>query len=273
MTLSEAAARLSRAAIAMKKRREKDALARKHQKKVAAFFRRQKVLTLDALGQQEYLFHESFRHLSEETTELTIIQWDRIWEEIARNSNQNLQTIIAAAEADGLIGGAEQLRKALPFDPKTTFSLANPRAVQWFAANGGSVEKIRGIQDTTRDQMQAVITKAIDEGWSYNQTAKEISGKFDGFTRERAQRIAVFETGSAYEQGNKLFAQSLEDDGIVMEEQWVTSHDEKVRPEHAANEAEGWVEIGHVYSSGDTDCPTDPGCRCYKIYREAPRQA
>jgi uncharacterized protein with gpF-like domain len=114
------------------------------------------------------------------------------------------------------------------------------------------------------------MTTAIDEGWSYGQSAKEIKKLFDGpISRDRAQRIAVFESGQAYEAGNNAFAKSLEDDGVTMEQHWMTSHDEKVRPEHAANEAEGWVPMGHVFSSGDTEPPTDPGCRCYMIFQAA----
>jgi hypothetical protein len=268
--LFEAAARLSSAAIGLRKRREKAALARKHQKKVAAFFRRQKALTLDALGRQEYLFHESYRRLSEETTELTAAQWQRIWEEIARQSTPDLQEAIAAAEADGLIYGAEQLKRSLPFDAKTTFNLANPRAVAWFQQNGGSIEKIAGIQRTTGDQIKTIITKAIDEGWSYNQTAKEISEKFDGFSRDRAQLIAVNETAQAYEEGNMLFAQSLKDDGITMVKKWMNSGDDKVSDGCLENTADGFIPIDQYHSSVHQQPPRFPGCRCWEIYEQAP---
>jgi len=275
MTLYEAAARLSRAVIALKKRREKDTLARKHQKKIAAFFRAQKAQVLDRMKEQEYLFSESFRRLSEETIiDFTLQNWDRIWEVIANGSSGDLQKIIFQAEADGVIRGSEQLKKAIPlFDKKSSFNLANPRAVQWFSDRGGSIDYIKGIQSTTGDQLKSIIGKAIDEGKSYTQTAKEISEKFDDFTRDRAQRIAVYETGQAYEEGNMLFSQSLKDDGLVMEKKWMTSHDEKVRPEHQANEAEGWIPIDQYHGTGDYIPPSDLGCRCYEEYREAPQMA
>jgi hypothetical protein len=270
--ISEAIARLTRAVTSLQKRRQKDTLARKHQRNLTAFFQKQKGMVLDQLRQRQYLFTESYRQLSEEITRLTLQNWQNLWDEIAHNSTAELQHIIASASADGLASGAVQLKTAMAFDAKTTFSLANPRAVRWFQQNGGSVDKIRGIQATTGDSLRRVIESALDEGWSYSSTAKEIQKLYDGpISRARAQRIAVFETGSAYEQGNKLFAESLVDDGVEMQERWVTSHDEKVRPEHTANENEGWVEIGHVYSSGNADVPTDPGCRCYKEYREAPK--
>jgi uncharacterized protein with gpF-like domain len=135
------------------------------------------------------------------------------------------------------------------------------------------VDYIKGINRTTGDSLKRVIGTALDEGWSYSQTAKEIQKLYDGpISRDRAQRIAVYETGKSYEKGNELFARSLEDDGVTMEEHWETSKDEKVRPEHTANEAEGWVPMGHVFGSGHTEPPTDPGCRCYMAYREAPKR-
>jgi uncharacterized protein with gpF-like domain len=273
ITLPEAAARLSRAVISLKKRREKDRLARIHQRKIAAFFQAQKAQVLDKLKDQQYLFTESYRKLREDTTQFTLQNWDRIWDDIAQNSNGDLQRIIFGAEVDGVSAGAVQLRSVLTFDPKTAFNLANPRAVKWFVENGGSVDKIRGIQDTTAGSLRRVITTALDEGWSYQSTAREIQKLYDiPISRNRAQRIAVFETGKSYEAGNRLFAESLESDGVIMEEHWMTSHDEKVRPEHAANEAEGWVEMGHVFSNGHTEPPTDPGCRCYMIFRQAGKE-
>jgi hypothetical protein len=274
IALPEAAARLTRAVVAYRKQREKNRLARIHQKKIAAFFQMQKGIVLDQLKERQYLFSESYRTMAREATiDLTMQNWDRIWEEITNNTTGDLQKIIFSAEVDGVVAGSDQLKKTILFDKKSTFSLANPRAVKWFTDNGGSVDYIKGIQKTTGDSLKRVIGTALDEGWSYTSTSKEIQKLYDEpISRARAQRIAVYETGSAYEQGNKLFAESLVDDGITMQEHWMTSHDEKVRPEHAANEAEGWVEMGHTYSSGDTAPPTDPGCRCYKEYRQAPRE-
>lgn len=271
--LSEAAGKLSLAATSLKKRREKDKIARKYQRKIAAFFRQQKATVLDELGKHRYLFSESYQKLSEGPVDFTRQNWDRIWEVIANASDAELQQVIFGAEVEAVTKGAANLKAGIGlFDKATSFNLTNPRAVEWFADKGGSIDYIKGIQRTTGNQLKTIIGAGIDAGKPYNQLAKEISQKFGEFSRDRAQRIAVFETGQAYEEGNSLFAQSLIDDGIQMQERWMTSHDEEVRPEHTANEAEGWVEVGHIYSSGDDAPPTDPGCRCYKEYREAPRK-
>ena len=275
MTLTEAAARLQIAAIGTLKQRAKDRLTRKHRARIAAFFRSQKRQVLDALAQQKYLFVESYRRmLTEDTIQLTLAHWDRIWDEIADDSLSGLQKVIFSAEVDGVSAGAAQLQKQIGlFDKGKSFNLANPRAVGWFKKTGGSVDYIKGIQRTTGDSVKRVIGTALDEGWSYSSTAREIQKLYDGpIGRDRAQRIAVYETGKSYEAGNEMFARALEDDGVTMEEHWETSKDERVRPEHTANESEGWVPLGHVFSSGHTEPPTDPGCRCWMAYREAEKR-
>lgn len=278
MISREAAARFTRAAVGLRKRIETDQLAKRYRPKFAAFFRDQKKLTMEKFKDYKFLFTEEYRALREASSPnefLTSHDIDRMWADIDNLTTDQLWKLIAGIQGEGVLKGAafsrSQFGTITPDSP--TFSLANPRAVQWFQQNGGTLQYVKDIQNTTRDQLQAIITKSIDEGWSYGQTAKEISGKFDEFSRDRAQRIAVFESGNSYEAGNRMFVDGLVDDGIEMEEAWVTSHDEKVRPEHAANEAEGWQPLGHVFSSGDTEPPTDPGCRCYMMYRQAEKSS
>jgi hypothetical protein len=268
--ISESAAKLRRAAIGTIKQREKDRLASRHKKPIAAFFKRQKGAVLAEMGKYQFLFSESYRKLSESNIDFTGQNWDRVWQEIARNSEGELQHIIAAASADGLAAGADQLRRVM-FDPKTAFSLANPRAVRWFQDNGGSVDKIRGIQQTTGDQIKAVITTAIDKGWSYDQTAKEISRKFDGFSKKRARTIAVYETAQGYEEGNRLFADALKDDGVIMEKFYQTSEDDLVSDLCRNNQDDGWIPLNQTHSSGVQQPPGHPNCRCYELYQEVPK--
>jgi len=278
MITQEAAVRLNRAAIGLQKRLEIDRIATQHKPRFAAFFRNQKTRTLEEFRKYQFLFTESYRALREEVRPnefLTTHDWDRLWQEVGRDTFDELQKTIVNTEADGLIKGALQFKKILPTD-KTTFNLANPRAVEWFLKNGGSVDYIKGINTTTSNQIKTIIRQAIDEGWSYTQTAKEISDKFDEFSRERAKSIAIYETGSAYEQGNMLFAQSLEDDGIRMVKTWMTSHDDQVSEGCQENEDEGPIPINQYHRSGHMQPPRFPGrggsggCRCYEIYEQAP---
>jgi hypothetical protein len=154
-----------------------------------------------------------------------------------------------------------------------SFDLANPRAVNWFLDKGGSVDYIKGINRTTGDQMKTLIGKAIDNGQSYTQTAKQISQKFDGFSRSRAQMIATHESAQAYEAGNRMIIDTVADTGIQMQKKWMTSGDDLVTPECTANGAEGWIPLKQSHKSGHQEPPRFPRCRCYEIYQEVPRSA
>jgi len=243
---------------------QKATIARKHQQAFSRFFRKQGLMVLDQLERIQHRFTNKAAPLPSGLNDA----WNQVWGTISQETLPELQEIVVAAESVGFLAGGHYEQGKWVKGNKF-WDLKNPRAVAWFQKNGGSVDYIKGIQETTSDRVKGVIGRGLEDGQSYTEIAKGIRSEFVDMSRARAQRIAVFETGKAYEAGNKEFALSIQDDGVRMEEHWMTSHDEKVRPEHAANEAEGWVEIGHVYSSGDSDCPTDPGCRCYKEYREA----
>jgi uncharacterized protein with gpF-like domain len=196
-------------------------------------------------------------------------RWEDIWKSIEFDSTPELQKVVKAIEADALLKGAAQLATQMRFDAKTTFSLSNPRAVAFFRETGGSLKYIKDIQSTTADSLQRLITTSLDEGWSYNDTAKEIRKLFDGpITTQRAQLIATNEAAQAYEAGNRAFADSIVDDGIKMEKKWTTSHDDRVSDGCAENESNGWIPLDEEHTSGDQDPPRFPGCRCYEQYRE-----
>jgi SPP1 gp7 family putative phage head morphogenesis protein len=182
-------------------------------------------------------------------------------------------------EADGLHAGANGIKDALEgsvsatLDKKTTFNLANPRAVAWFHEHGGSVDYIAGIQENTGTRIKEIITDGLKKGQSYSQTAKQISDQFDEFSRARATRIAVYETAQAYEQGNMLFAQSLKDDGVEMEKMYQTSEDALVSDLCRGNQDDGWIPIDEFHSSGVQEPPGHVNCRCYEVYRQRGREA
>lgn len=275
MTLAESADRLNRAAIGLQKDREKRQLERKYRPKYSAFFRNQKNLTLAELRKHSFLFSESFRVMKEKITPinapnelLTTHDWDSIWKGVDQASSQDLQALLAQNEGEAVLKGGEQLAKAANIEGKF-WDLANPRAVAWFQRTGGSVQYIKDIQQTTADQVRTIITQAIDEGWSYQVTAKTISDRFDDFSRDRAQRIAVYETGNAYEAGNRMFADNLKDDGIELEKMWNTSHDDKVSDLCRGNEDDGWIPITQPHSSGHQQPCGHVNCRCYETYRQA----
>ena len=281
MTLSEAADRLARAAIGMQKTQEIDRIAAAHRPRLSAFFRRQKSLTLDQFSNYKFLFTESYRTFAEKATPnefFTASDFNQLWSKIDTETFDDLQKTITGVQSEGVLKGGQQLLDSMTghFEggkwvegvPKF-WDLSNPRAVAWFQQHGGSLSYIKNIQETTRNELQTIIAQSIDGGWSYNQTAKAISDKFDDFGRDRARRIAIHETTQAYEAGNNEFAQGRKDDGIQMEKHWNTSKDEKVCDTCNQNEADGWIPLDQLHSSGHQYPPAHNGDRCFETYRQA----
>ena len=275
--LQEAADKMNRAAIGLLKRREIDRIAAKHRPKISAFFRRQRDITLEKFKGYDFLFTESYRALREAATPnefLTTHDMDRLWSEVDSETFDDLQKTIAGVESEGVQAGGNQLSKMLSIDPSkkpgTTFNLANPRAIQFFQKNGGSIDYIKNIQTATSDQLKIIIKTSIENGYSYSKTAKEISDKFDEFSRDRAQRIVVYETGNSYEAGNRAFIDSLSDDGVDnLVKQWNTSHDDKVSDICQENEDAGPIPLDEPFPSGDQQPLAHVNCRCYCTYQQA----
>lgn len=271
---------MNRAAIGLRKHYEVDVLARRYRPRFAAFFRKQKGITLERFKDYKFLFTEEYRNLREEIHPnelLTTHDWDRLWQEVDRETFDALQKIIAGVEGEGVLKGAafsaNQIGTITPDSP--TFSLANPRAVSFFQKTGGDLQYIRNIQDETRDQIQTMITKAISGGWGYTRTAKEMSNTFDGMSRERARSIAVHESALAYESGSFMFEQDLQSEGIDLEKHWQDSGDDRVSEGCLENTAAGWIPLDQPFPSGHMYPPRFPGrggsggCRCYHIVRQA----
>ena len=270
------ASKFKSAAIALQRIFEKDKLANKHRKEIAKFFISQRDLTLQYLKKLEPLFEEKSPLVK---TQAAIPGWDAVWNEIAKRSTEELKRIIIDAEIDGLKAGSTRGSTELSMTgplPKTTFNLANPRAVAFMKENGGSLQYIRGIQDTTKSELQTIITDALDTGKSYGQLEKEIKTRFSEYSEKlpgkditRAHLIAITETGKAYEEGNAEFARGLADAGITMVKTWETSKDDRVSDGCQENEDEGPIPINQYHTSGHMQPPRFPSCRCYESYEQA----
>lgn len=262
--MSAAADHLYEAAAALQKKRDVDRLAKKQRGKFASFFRSQKRQVLDALGEYQFLFSESFA-VFREAQEFTTDNWRRIWDEIADATTDDLQRLITQAESAALVKGAGAAQALLEVD--YAFDLSNPRAVEWFMQHGGSVQYIKDIQATTGDQIKTIIAKSLDERWGYQNTATAISETFDGFSRDRARLIAVNESAQAYEAGSFMLEQGLADQGIELEKSWQNSGDGRVSAGCLENSAAGWIPLNQPFPSGHQYPTRFPGCRCWHIVR------
>ena len=191
------------------------------------------------------------------------------WEEVVWETSPRLTKVVAYINNEGYQSGVTSIRVMMkgpiPDDGKT-FGLENPRAQEWFARDGGTVSKIKGIQDTTGNLIKTQINDALTKGKSYGELATQIKNTFGEMKRSRAERIAVTEIGNAYEAGNFNTAKSIEDLGVPMLKQWNTSQDDKVDDDCLANEAEGPIPIDQAHKSGDMEPLAHPNCRCYETY-------
>jgi len=173
------------------------------------------------------------------------------------------------AIGDGLEAGGDGLMNALdiPSDDLTGFGfdVMNPEAIKY--AKTHAAEQVTKINDVTKERMRALIGQATEEGWSYGRLAGQIKNRFDGMTSTRARRIASHELRDAYEVGQRVMIDRLEKHGLPMETKWLTAGDSRVRDSHRDSRAEGWQDVGHTFSSGAENPPTDPGCRCTSLYR------
>ena len=181
---------------------------------------------------------------------------------VTATSRLFLAPMMVAARA-ALLAGAKVAIADLAVE--LSFSLENPRAVAYLRE---VPNRVAGINATTRSEIQSILTRAADEGWSYNRTAKELQQRFEGFRkpatqkaiRTRAHLIAVTEVGDAYAAGNMALGRELRDQGLGMEKRALTAGDERTCPICTGNEADGWIPLDQLFSSGH-DAPTfHPAC-------------
>lgn len=199
------------------------------------------------------------------------VDWEDLWHAVADETSPDLVDVLQQYIQLALPLGAKAIQEDLGIT--AAFDLKNPRAVAYLDAHGA--ELVKGIDDTTRDELRTLISDMTANGESYDAVAKAIQEKFDGFAdgrpqqhiESRAHMVAVTEMGNAYAAGNKAVADDLADGGLVIEKSWQTMGDDRVSDECLANEAQGWIPNEQAFSSGDDVPLAHPGCRCDCYYR------
>jgi hypothetical protein len=192
--------------------------------------------------------------------------WLPIFDEVALETVQAfhkpLSEFTARALESGMLGAIADLGIDDAFD------LKHPLAVDFMAKNGAG--RVTAINATTRDYLRTILIQAADEGWSYDKTARAIRKRYADFSVKRARNIAVYELGNAYVEGTMIVARDLQSAGLEMQKKWISASDAKVRPDHRANDTEGWIPLDDVFQSGHDRPPTDSGCRCSLGTRRKP---
>lgn len=170
--------------------------------------------------------------------------------------------------------GGESLAAQLGLN--IAFDLDSPEAFRYIQQSGATL--VTRISSTNRDELRRIILDATREKKSYTELAKQIRDTFDGFAgrkpqahiRDRAELVAVTETGNAYETAGQNEARNLQRAGLNMFKRWWTSNDGKVTPRCSANQAEGWIPLDNTHGSGHSTPLRFPGCRCTELYESRP---
>ena len=168
-----------------------------------------------------------------------------------------IESAVGTALEAGAAMQATELRIALRFD------LENARAIAYL--DGYAAAQVTAINETTRDLLRTLIASNTD--LSYTDLAKKITEAFQEFTPRRARLIAVTEVGNAYTEGTMIVARDLQDAGLTMEKQWLTSGDSKVSDGCLDNAAAGWIDLDEEFPSDDQRPLRFPGCRCDLLIR------
>jgi len=197
---------------------------------------------------------------------LTQADWLQIFDQAAALTYNLFLDPLEATAIAGLTAGATAVIADLEI--ATTFDLANPRAVQYINAHGA--ETVTGLEDVSRDRLRTLLAEGLDEGWSYNKTAREIRALFTDMSRTRSTVIATYESGMAYESGSFMVAQDLSNGGLVIQKQWLSVNDAKVEQHCLDNQAQGWIPFDEPYSDGSMHPLSHPNCRCTNLLRRAP---
>jgi len=152
---------------------------------------------------------------------------------------------------------------------------AQPEAMEYLRDYGARL--VTNIDETTREYIRTQVSHAMDEGWSYNRTAKAISDRYEQFRigkpqqhiQSRAHLVAVTETGNAYEEGRMSTAQYLKSQGLDMVKSWLVTGG-NICDICQANADEGWIPLDQPFQSNHDRPLAHPACRCTMLTRVKP---
>lgn len=115
--------------------------------------------------------------------------------------------------------------------------------------------KVRGVAETTKDDIRMLVGRAADEGWSPGELAKQIREYGVTASKARSEAIARTETATAYTQGSLL---AYQESGVVKGTQWLATD-----PCDICQPLEGQtVDLGELFGGEYEGPPAHPNCRC-----------
>lgn len=133
---------------------------------------------------------------------------------------------------------------------------------------------VRGITETTRKLVRAVLSEAAEAGDSVQVAARKLRQRVAEVSKERAVAICRTELVAAGNAGSLLGAQAT---GLKLEKWWLATPDGRTRPTHSAADGQGAPLQDGFFTVGGELCryPGDPmlsvgeraRCRCAIAYR------
>lgn len=164
------------------------------------------------------------------------------------------------------LGASYRIRASRLAQIGISFDLEHPLAVEYLKSSRPLV--LAKMKDTTKEHIKPILQRAVEEGWSPQQTAKEIGDNY-AFSKTRSLMIASNEVGHAYEWGNFSVMNDVKEKGYTVEKSWSTVNDDRVEQVCLDNQAEGWIKLDDKFQSGDDSAPTNdhPNCRCTTLYQ------
>lgn len=129
-----------------------------------------------------------------------------------------------------------------------------------------SAEQITKINSYTRERINNLITKWIQNGYWYNKIAEILEMDYS-FSKYRARLIASNELGTAYIQGKRQqFNKYREEFGQPWWKKWVSHRDDKTTEWCLENDNQWWIMYDQEYPSGHQSPPRFTWCRCNEKY-------
>lgn len=193
---------------------------------------------------------------------------ERLWQESGHEMAEHIDTTAKASQAyqskQAISSIEEQERNITPTE------IADRIMSDWIRAEGGL--KITEITETTRANIQSVISAGIEEGLSEKEIAKRIREIAPGIAGSRADTISRTETHASANISAQATARAT---GINFVREWASSEDGRTRPAHddADGQRVGMTEP-FVVDGEELMYPGDPNgraanvinCRCAVLF-------
>lgn len=116
---------------------------------------------------------------------------------------------------------------------------------------------VRGVAETTRDEIRALVGRQAAEGWSVEQLADAIRERGITASETRAATVARSETATAYSRGSIL---AYRESGVVEQIEWITAGSDVCPICQALNGKR--APLGGSFADGIGHPAAHPNCRC-----------